>query len=237
MGREPAHGGWRRALWRRWLWWRFRLFQRHRHDRLVLERVAGYPILVLPGVFNPALFGTSELLARTLAGGLVPAGASVLDMGTGSGIGAVAAARWAGRVVAVDSNPAAVRCARINALLNGVEERVTVRQGDLFAAVAGERFDLVLFNPPYFRGEPRDSLEAAFRSPDVVERFAAGLAAHLTPGGQALVVLSTDGDLAGFQRAFADHGFQVTGVAERRLPTETLIVYGVRHRSRLADGV
>lgn len=235
MQREPARGGWRRALWRRWLWWRFRLFQRHRYDRLVLEWVAGYPILVLPQVFNPRLFGTGELLARTLADGQVPVGASVLDMGTGSGIGAVAAARWAGRVVAVDINPAAVRCARINALLNGVEGRVVAREGDLFAPVAGERFDLVLFNPPYFRGQPRDALEAAFRSPDVVERFAAGLAAHLTPAGRALVLLSSDGDLAGGRRAFADQGFHLTVVTERRLPSETLIVYGARVARGRAD--
>ncbi len=62
---------------------------------------------------------------------------------------------YARRVVAVDINPAAVRCAQINALLNQLEQRIEVRRGDLFAPVAGERFDLVLFNPPFLRGAPR----------------------------------------------------------------------------------
>ena len=62
-------------------------------------------------------------------------------MGTGSGVGAVFAAQWARRVVAVDINPAAVRCARINALLNHVEDRVDVVEGDLFEPIGGQRFD------------------------------------------------------------------------------------------------
>ena len=101
--------------------------------------------------------------------------AEVLDMGTGSGVCAVIAARHARRVVAVDINAAAVRCARINALLNHVEQKIEVRHGDLFAPCAGERFDLILFNPPFLRGPPRDDRDRAWRSTDVAERFAAGL--------------------------------------------------------------
>lgn len=218
----------KRRLWRLLLRWRFRLFQRHRYDRLVLEDVAGKPIIVLPGVFNPKLFRSGEFLAQSLNDRLVPPGATVLDMGTGSGVGAVFAAQWARRVVAVDINPAAVRCARINVLLNQVEDRVEAREGDLFAPVHGERFDVVLFNPPYLRGEPRGDLERALWANDVVERFAAGLRDHLAPGGYALVLLSSDGDEVGFLRAFQAHGFTAEVVAERDLGNEVLRVYKLR---------
>lgn len=201
------------------------LFQRHRHDRLVLEQVAGRPIMVLPQVLNPKLFRTGEFLAQTLDGRLILPGATVLDMGTGSGIGAVAAAGWAGQVIAVDINPAAVRCARINVLLNQVEERVEVRQGDLFAPVQGRRFDVVLFNPPYLRGTPRTGLDQALWATDVVERFAAGLRDHLAPGGAALVLLSTIGDTAGFLETFQAHGFTIETAAERNLVNEVLTIY------------
>jgi release factor glutamine methyltransferase len=193
---------------------RFVLFQRHRHDRLVLEEVAGFPVVVLPHVFNPKLFRTGELLAASLDGSLVRPGASVLDLGTGSGVAAVAAARLGARVVAVDVNPHAVRCARINALLNHVDGRVDVLLGNLFAPVAGQRFDLVLFNPPYFRGTPRGLLDAAWRSPDVAERFASGLSDHLAPGGRAFVLLSTDGDAPGFLGALSGAGLR-TAVRRR----------------------
>jgi HemK-related putative methylase len=216
------------AIARRLVWWRFRLFQAYRHKRLVREDVAGYPILVLPGVFNPKLFRTGAFLAEALDARLVPAGARVLDLGTGSGIGAIAASVFARDVVATDLNPEAVRCARINVALNRVEDRVAVREGDLFGPVEGERFDLVLFNPPFFRGTPRDAADLAWRSPDVAERFAAGLAGHLTPGGSALVVLSSDGDLAGFCRAFRAGDLDVHVVARRRYLTETLAVYRLR---------
>jgi release factor glutamine methyltransferase len=208
-------------------YFRFVLFQRHRHGHLVLERVAGFPVLVLPEVFNPKLFRTGELLAGSLDGALVPPGASVLDLGTGSGVAAVAAARLGARVVAVDINPHAVRCARINALLNHVEGRVEVRQGDLFKPVESQQFDLVLLNPPYFRGAPRDLLDAAWRSEDVAEHFAAGLPGHLAPGGRAIVLLSTDGDAPRFLAALAEARLRTTVRRRDELWHEVLTLFEV----------
>ena len=118
--------------------------------------------------------------------------------------------------------------ARINALLHHVEARVDVRAGDLFAPVRGERFDLVLFNPPYYRGRPRDLFDHAWRAEDVVERFAAGLWNALTPGGQALVVLSSDGDSAAFLAAFRANALAIETVVRRDHGNETLIVYSLR---------
>jgi HemK-related putative methylase len=212
-------------LIRVWLQLRFLLFQRHRFDQLVLEWVAERPFLILPQVFNPALFWTSEFTARCLNEGLIPPGSQVLDMGTGSGIGAVFAARWADKVTAVDINPAAVRCARINVLLNEVEECVTVRDGDLFTSVPGETFDVIIFNPPYFHGKPKNNLDHAFRADDVIERFSSQLRQHLNPNGYALVVLSSAGDESRQLNLFHRSGYQVNIAAQRHLATETLTLY------------
>jgi release factor glutamine methyltransferase len=191
-----------RAVWRTLQALRFRLWQHRRHDRLVLERGLGFPLVVLPGVFNPTLFLTTGIVVRHLWEHPLPEGCSVLDLGTGSGALAIAAARTAGHVVAVDINPAAVRCARINLLLNQVDDRAEVRHGDLFGPVPDDRFDRVLCNPPYYRGTPGSELERAFRAGDFAERFAVALADHLTDDGCALVVLSSDGDEPGFLAAF-----------------------------------
>lgn len=223
--RSPAGAAHR--LWRLWLRLRFRLFQQGRHDALVVEEVAGLPVLVLPQVFNPKLFWSGDFLARSLDERLVPRGSEVLDLGTGTGAGALAAARWAGRVVAVDVNAAAQRCARINVLLNRLEDRVEVRGGDLFEPVRDERFDVVLFNPPYYPGVPRDPLDGAFRAADVPRRFALELAAHLRPGGHALVLLSSTGNEGEYLTALRAAGFSAERAAEERRIGEVLTLYRV----------
>jgi release factor glutamine methyltransferase len=106
----------------------------------------------------------------------------VLDLGCGSGILSVFAAQRAARVIAVDINPHAVRCTRINAFIHGFETRGEVREGDLFAPVRGERFDLVLFNPPYFHGRAREPWGHAWRSQDVLKRVVSGLPEAPAPG-------------------------------------------------------
>lgn len=187
------------------------------------------PLLVLPSVFNPVLFRTGAILARTLHRVYAQQGAgegrTALDVGTGSGVGAVFAALRGFRVVGVDVNPEAVRCARVNALLNGVEARVEIREGDLFAPLEGERYDLVLFNPPFYRGEPRDARDRAWRSTDLMERFAAGLPDHLAPGGHALVVVSTDGEGHAIVDALAAVGLEPSVVERKDLGNEVVTVY------------
>ena len=217
-----------RPVWKRLLYLRFLLTQRHRYGHLALERVAGRPFLVLPHVFNPALFASGRLLAQQIQQrtDLLAPGARVLDLGTGSGIGAIFAARKARSVLATDLNPHAVRCARINVLLNGLEDRIEVRQADLFDGL-GERFDVVLFNPPYYRGTPSTPLDQAWRSPDVLERFACQLPRVLNPGGYALVVLSSDGEQPAFLDAFRANRLTSQIVARRDLLNETLTVYRV----------
>jgi methylase of polypeptide subunit release factors len=106
-----------------------------------------------------------------------------------------------------------------------------VRHGDLFAPVAGERFDLVLFNPPFLRGTPRNDRDRAWRSSDVAERFAAGLGAHLKAGGSALVLLSSFGDAAGFFEQFRKHDFAVSLVAQRRFVNERLALFRLAARA------
>jgi release factor glutamine methyltransferase len=233
-----AGGGSRlRGLWRVWLRLRHQRLGR-RHRRLVLERIDGVPLVVLPDVFNPVLFRTGAFLARTVppAVGMDRSAAlasRALDLGTGSGIGAIFAARRGYDVIGVDINPEAVRCARINVLLNNLGGRVEIRSGDLFTPVAGEQFDLVLFNPPFYRGTPVDRMDQAWRATDVIERFATGLSQVLRPTGEALVVLSTDGEWRAMLEALDAHGFQPRPIASRDFGNEVVTVYSGRPAAAL----
>lgn len=218
----------RAALARAWLVFRHRWLGR-RYGRLVIETIDGVPLVVLPDVFNPLLFRGGALLAGAIAGhpSVAAPGLSVLDLGCGSGVVSVFAARRGARVVAADINPSAVRCARLNALLNGVEAQVEAREGDLFAPVVGEQFDLIVFNPPFFRGRPQGALDHAWRGETVFERFAAGLAGHLRPGGRAWILLSTDGDGAELLALLSAQGFGLEVVVERRWWNEIMTIYAV----------
>jgi methylase of polypeptide subunit release factors len=231
----PAAGQWLRparfpfisALAGRALSLGYLLTGKDRYDDFRLEWVRGAPILVTPSVFNPRLLRTGAFFAAHIHAGVVTGDAEVLDMGTGSGVCAVFAARLARRVVAVDINVAAVRCAALNALLNHCEQRVEVRHGDLFAPVANERFDLILFNPPFLRGTPRDDRDRAWRSTDVAERFAADLRTHLKPDGCALVLLSTFGRPSVFLEQLRRQRFALSLLAERRFVNERLAILRV----------
>lgn len=207
--------------------WVYRLRGKHRYDDFVVERVQGMPLLIVPSVFNPKVPRTGEFLSAQIESRVAGEDFEVLDMGSGSGVCALQAAKYARRVVAVDINPAAVRCTRLNALLNRVEDRVDARHGDLFDPVRGERFDLILFNPPFLGGTPRDDRERAWRSSDVAERFAGALTAHLKPGGRALVVLSTFGEPGRFLAAFRRNSLVVSVRAERRFINERLAIFEV----------
>jgi methylase of polypeptide subunit release factors len=88
--------------------------------------------------------GASTTLAQIT---VRPSVGAALDLGTGCGVQALHLTAHADRVVATDSNPRAVRFAGLSAALSG--RTVDLRTGDLFAPVAGERFDLVVTNPPF----------------------------------------------------------------------------------------
>lgn len=198
-----------------------------RYDEFIVEHVYGIPILVTPSVFNPKRMRTGEFFVSELNSSRIGPEAEVLDMGSGSGVCAVFAARYARRVVAVDINAAAVRCARINALLNRAEGAVDVRHGDLFGPVAGERFDLILFNPPFKTGEARNDRDRAWRAMGLGERFAAELDRHLKPGGAALLLLSTFGDARVFLEPLRRGGHGISPLAQRRYFGERLTLYRI----------
>jgi len=152
-------------------------------------------LVTLPGVFRPR--SDSWMLARHLCAQIRP-GASVLDLCTGSGAIAVAAAMaGAGPVTAVDVSRRAVATAQLNARLNGV--RVRGRRGRLFQPVAGERFDAIASNPPYLPAEddelpargPQRATDGGRDGRVLLDAICAQAPAHLAPGGAVLLVHSS----------------------------------------------
>jgi release factor glutamine methyltransferase len=143
--------------------------------------------MLLTGVFSPIHNPVTELLTTWLP---YPVGGTLLEIGCGAGITSVVALdRGCERVVAVDINGAAVRNTRLNAERHGVTDRIRVRHGDLYEALAhDETFDLIYWNSNFI-DVPEDhvfesDLDYAYFDPGyrVHRRYLRGAAAHLRPG-------------------------------------------------------
>jgi release factor glutamine methyltransferase len=189
-------------------------------------------LFTLPGVFRPR--SDSVLLARLAAVRARP-GMSVLDPFTGSGILAIAAAEAGARATAVDVSRRAVLCAWLNARLNGT--RIRAVRGDLFAPVADERFDLIVANPPYLPGTQAGEVRGAARAWEggsdgrlLIDRLCDGVRAHLTPGGELLMIHSSVcGEQATFER-LAGAGLEAEVIDRRRGPVGPLLAPRVAER-------
>ena len=113
-----------------------------------------------------------------------------LDLGTGCGVQALHLAQHVREVVATDVNERALAMTRLNARLNEVD--VDVRAGSLYEPVAGERFDLVVTNPPFViapgTGERLVYRDSGLPGDEMVRRVVTGAPQHLVPGGWAQVL-------------------------------------------------
>ena len=180
----------------------------------------GLPFLVAPDVLIPRP-ETEHLVEKALAlaeGFVHP---RIVDVGTGSGAISVALARHLpdAQIVAVDISGPALKIARENADRNGVSDHVRFLQSDLLAAVADERFEMVVSNPPYVpttdRGalsievrdhEPALALFAGADGLDVYRRLIPAAYAVLEPGG-FLVMEIGYGQSEPVAALLADSGF------------------------------
>ena len=159
---------------------------------------------VLLFVYEGALFKVADGAQPPKAGSLLfcrhlhpRPGERVLEIGAGIGLAAVRAARAGAHVIATDVVEAAVRCARENAVLNGVTDRVDVRLGDAFEPVRGLAFDLICTSPPQMPTPPDRERTDAMAAADnggrdgfrLLDRVIAGAPAHLRPGGRLVFTL------------------------------------------------
>jgi release factor glutamine methyltransferase len=190
-------------------------------------------MLCPPGTYRAQ--DDTELLIDVMGGLGWAADAHVLDVCTGPGTVALAAARaGAATVTAVELSRRSAAAARLNARLQG--SGVSVLRGDLFAPVAGARFGLITANPPYVpSASARPARYRAARCWDggldgraVLDRVCAAAATHLTPDGRVLVVHSAVCDPGLTVDRFARAGVDAQVLGTARIP------YGPVMRSRAA---
>lgn len=174
------------------------------------------PLRVTPDVLIPRP-DTETLVEVTLESMPADTPLRVLDLGTGSGAIALALKfeRPLSRVVATDASPAALEVARTNAA--DLNLAVDFRAGRWWEPVAGERFDIIVSNPPYIaaadphlatgdvRFEPKTALVAGAEGLDDIRAIATGAGDHLLPGGRLFIEHGYD-QAAAVREIFAGAG-------------------------------
>lgn len=158
-------------------------------QRTTVIRIDGRSLAVAPGVFDPVLHLSGPAVVEMLDDSIVPPAGDVFDLGTGCGLLAIRASRWAAQVVATDIDGAAVRCAQANVTQLGLDSVISVRHGSMFAAADGARFDLVVANPPYEIDSDATASDHSFASPDFFDELAYNLRDHLKPGAVMAMAL------------------------------------------------
>nr|WP_315247021.1 class I SAM-dependent methyltransferase [uncultured Albidiferax sp.] len=163
------------------------------------------------GVFSPVRGEYIDLVAKAP----LPAPGIAFDIGTGTGVlAAVLVRRGVAQVVATDTDPRALACARDNLALLGVAKQVQVVQTDLFPE---GQATLIVCNPPWLPARPGSPIEHAVYDEDsrMLLGFLAGLKQHLAPGGEGWLVLSDFAEHLGLRTraellaAFDTHGLKV----------------------------
>jgi release factor glutamine methyltransferase len=199
----------------------------NRHSTRSVQ-AAGFRLAIYPSVFHPKLFLTSEFFARFLST-IDLEGKEVADVGTGTGILALAAARAGAKAVALDINPMAVNAAADNARANGLGDRVIAVRSDLMSTLAPDsQFDVIISNPPFFSGEPRDIADRAWVAGpeyrDIAPLFEQARQ-RLKPSGTMYVLLSSDSDLHFFGQLIAKAGFRARIATAFSILVESMIIY------------
>ena len=224
-----------RRIFRRFVHWAsYKFVLSSRRTRQVA--IDDLQLEIPPTVFHPGVFVTSKIFARYLRTRDFT-GKSAVEVGTGSGILALSAARaGADRVLALDINPNAVQGALANAQRNGLRAVVDARQSDLFSSVArSEQFDVVISSPPSFAGEAIDLADRAWHAgPGYchIRPLFLQAAKHLKPDGEMLILLSSDTNIALMERLAGEAGLTWTLVVQRSILVEAFLIYRLHHRSR-----
>jgi release factor glutamine methyltransferase len=142
----------------------------------------GKKFFVYKNTFWP--FNDSQPLVKNFK---IKKGERVLDIGTGSGVIAIFACyRGAGKVVAVDINPAAIKSARYNAKMHDFSKKIVVKRSNLFENIGKEKFDVITANLPFRNKFAHDVVAKSQWDTNLKtnEEFFKNVRKHLAPKGR-----------------------------------------------------
>ena len=194
----------------------------------------GIRLVIPPAVFHPGFFFSTRLLLRYIAA-LPLKNKLFLELGAGSGLIALYAARQGAHVMATDINPMAIHSLTMNSQSNSIP--LTIIESDLFTNIPQQAFDIIAINPPYYKKQPRTPAEYAWYCGEQGEYFRQlfnGLQQYMHPQSIVLMVLCDGCDVPMIREMASANGFHLNCVQEKSNWVETNFIFKIERDQDLS---
>lgn len=185
-------------------------------------------LIVLKSVFHPAFFGSSKVFAGFLKKQKL-IGKKLLEVGCGSGLLSLVAAKEQAIVTAIDINPAAIACTRANAINNHL--LVEVIHSDVFKSLTQQAYDLLIVNPPFFEGKAtEDSSYAWYCGTDYYffSAFFEGLAQYTHQRSKIWMILSEVCALEPIEAIAKQAHYQLQLIHQEKRLFENFLIFDIQ---------
>lgn len=209
----------------------YHLYAKPKITRIDHVSMFGFDMVIPLTVFHPKLYFSSSIIGKYLIH-LDLGSMDVLDMGCGSGILGMIAASKGARVVSTDLNSGAVHATKRNAETNGLSKMVSTVHGYLFEAVPPDRlFDYILFNPPFYKKEPKNESDLAWGAGlqyETIKEFILNAPHFLKEDGKLLIIISSNMDIQQITEFFESHRLSHTiAFTQRKMFEHFYIIEGI----------
>ena len=185
-------------------------------------------------VFHPGFFFSTKLLLRYVAKYPLK-GSSFLELGAGSGLISIFAAKQGARVTATDINPIAIECLQKNSLNNHVQ--LEIIHADLFNDIAPRSFDFIAINPPYYKKQPLSEADYAWycgTNNEYFKRLFQGLGSYMHSSSIVLMVLCDGCDIETINIMAQTEGFILDCVHTSQNLVEKNFIYKLNIHHEIA---
>jgi len=182
---------------------------------------------VPPQVFHPGFFFSTKLLLRYISA-LSLQGQRFLELGAGSGLISIHAAKKGATVTATDINPVAIECLVRNCDQNKVKPEIIL--SDLFANIPEQSFDIIATNPPYYKKQPRTPADHAWycgENGEYFEQLFIKLGKYIHKNSIVLMVLSDECDINMISEIASGHNFHMQKKITKKSVWEYFYIYQI----------
>lgn len=194
-------------------------------------RYKNITLIIPPEVFHPGFFFSTKLLISYISLMRIE-GKTFLELGAGSGLIAIYAAKKNAKVTAIDINPVAVKYLELNSNKNNVQLQII--ESDMFLNVEKQQFDIIVINPPYYKRDPISYKDYAWYCGEGGIYFHSlfeSLGNYIHKTSQVLMILSEDGDLEMIKAIAFKNKFKLDCIFKKKNIMEENMIFKIEQNA------